>query len=703
MRVACPHHRHWLPTLLLAAALTVVGCERARIPTPPGGGPDGGSDGGSPDAVADGGVPCQNADQCDDGVDCTRDSCGPDGYCANLAESAGCSDGVFCNGNEICDPEQGCVAGIAFTCDDGNVCTVDSCREEAKGCLHLPRDFDGDGEVDWHCAGGTDCDDLDPTRAARVNEVCEDGIDNDCDEQIDEPDCGRADHDLCPDGYRIEGSGDHVLSLRGAAADYALGCEATGVREVVVRLSLPEASDVTLTASGTSAEGEGESTAISVRSDCDDLLSELDCARGIDARARLRAMEAGVYFILIAGSAADEVILRVQLDEPSQQPENATCDSPLDLSEGGELSGDFVDVSDDYRTVCGYGGSADLAYRFTLEQESDVLISASAADASQRMTVDVREECENPDASLRCLAGYPARGRLYSLAAGSYFLVVEGPSYREIDFELELSFAEAGPPPPGDGCAEAIELLADTPLHGELADKQDLVATGCGYFYRDMVYALEIEEATDLLLRVDGGESVMALAVQPSCGDEQSELFCTTGRLALKRLRNLSPGRYHVVVESAVDTGFVVMAELLPVTVPVEVEGNERCDTAVEVGEGGGLYRGDTSEMDDDYSAGRCGSLARSKDAVFQLVLEESRRVRAELEAGFDTVLYRFTEVQGESTTCVSSQEDACDDDGGPGTGSLLDEQLEAGVHYFIVDGFGKSNHGIYTLDIAVE
>ena len=697
------HLRLCLPALLLATLLTLAGCEQASIPAPPGGGTDGGGDSGLPSPVADGAVRCQEAEQCDDGIDCTRDSCGPDGTCANLADSARCSDGVFCNGNEICNPEQGCVPGIAFTCDDGNVCTVDSCREEAKGGIHLPRDFDGDGEVDWHCAGGTDCDDRDPTRGARVNEVCEDGVDNDCDEQVDEPDCGRADHDLCQDAYRIEGSGDYLLSLRGATADYALGCESTGLREVVVRLSLPEASDLTLTASGTNGEGEGEPTAISVRRDCSDLLSELDCARGIDARARLRAIEAGEYFVLIAGSGADEVILRVQLAAPSPQPENVTCDAPLDLSGGGELSGDFIDVSDDYQTVCGFGGSADLTYGFTLERERDVLISAVTADDSQRMTVDVRETCEVADASLRCLMGYPAHGRLYSLAAGTYYLIVEGPSYREIDFELELSFLEPSLPPPGDRCAGAIELLPDTPLHGELADKQDLVTTGCGYFYRDMVFEIEIEEPADVMLRVDGGESVMVLAVQPSCGDEQSELFCTKGRLALKRLRNLSPGRHYVVVESAAETGFVMIAELLPVTVPEVAQGNERCDTAVAVGEQGGLYRGDTSEMDDDYSAGRCGSLARSKDAVFQLVLSESRRVRAELEAGFDAVLYRFSEVEGESTTCVSRQEDACDDDGGPGTGSLLDEQLKAGLHYFVVDGFGKNNHGIYTLEIAVE
>ncbi len=48
----------------------------------------------------------------------------------------------------------------------------------------LPRDVDGDGHVDDHF-DGDDCDDDDPTVYAGAKELC-DGIDNDCDEEIDE-------------------------------------------------------------------------------------------------------------------------------------------------------------------------------------------------------------------------------------------------------------------------------------------------------------------------------------------------------------------------------------------------------------------------------------------------------------------------------------------------------------------------------------
>ena len=48
----------------------------------------------------------------------------------------------------------------------------------------LPRDVDGDGHVDDNF-DGDDCDDDDPTVYAGAKELC-DGVDNDCDDEIDE-------------------------------------------------------------------------------------------------------------------------------------------------------------------------------------------------------------------------------------------------------------------------------------------------------------------------------------------------------------------------------------------------------------------------------------------------------------------------------------------------------------------------------------
>jgi hypothetical protein len=126
---------------------------------------------------------------CSDGIGCTDDSCDEvNDICENTPNDANCSDdGVFCNGSEFCDgaldcsstgdpcPPQLCDEGLGSCvdclvdgdCDDGIVCTDDSCV--AGTCSYVnntaPCD-DGDicTSVDvcsgGTCAGGSplDCD-----------------------------------------------------------------------------------------------------------------------------------------------------------------------------------------------------------------------------------------------------------------------------------------------------------------------------------------------------------------------------------------------------------------------------------------------------------------------------------------------------------------------------------------------------------------
>ena len=149
-----------------------------------------------------------------------------------------CDDGIFCNGVEVCDPMAreadsfGCSVGelpcseadqcfeletrCEAICPDGNDVDGDgivaiecggtdcddrdasvfpgaeeSCDQIDHDCdpMTLGPDEDGDGATGTSCCWsgrcGTDCDDRDPAVNAEAEEVC-DGIDNDCDELVDE-------------------------------------------------------------------------------------------------------------------------------------------------------------------------------------------------------------------------------------------------------------------------------------------------------------------------------------------------------------------------------------------------------------------------------------------------------------------------------------------------------------------------------------
>lgn len=97
-----------------------------------------------------------------------------------------CSDGVFCNGEEVCRKDgrfsrTNSPAGNG-TCVPGTPpCENGLCFEREKSCKKPCEDKDGDGYKAIHC-GGDDCDDNNPNRSPGNTEICDsNGIDEDCD------------------------------------------------------------------------------------------------------------------------------------------------------------------------------------------------------------------------------------------------------------------------------------------------------------------------------------------------------------------------------------------------------------------------------------------------------------------------------------------------------------------------------------------
>ena len=91
----------------------------------------------------------------DDGNQCTTDLC-ENGACQHkLASSIPCDDWNQCTDGDTCYSGQ-CISGPPKNCDDGNNCTEDSC-DEATGCKHMaivPCCGDGvceDGEDECSC------------------------------------------------------------------------------------------------------------------------------------------------------------------------------------------------------------------------------------------------------------------------------------------------------------------------------------------------------------------------------------------------------------------------------------------------------------------------------------------------------------------------------------------------------------------------
>ena len=102
------------------------------------------------------------APPCNDGVACTTDSCSnTTRACVFTPVHQSCSDGLYCTGNETCDPSNpaavnGCVAGVPVDCEDGIACTADSCSNSTSSCTHVPNHLScTDG---LPCNGAEQCD-----------------------------------------------------------------------------------------------------------------------------------------------------------------------------------------------------------------------------------------------------------------------------------------------------------------------------------------------------------------------------------------------------------------------------------------------------------------------------------------------------------------------------------------------------------------
>ncbi len=143
---------------------------------------------------------------CDDGKPCTADFCNPQTGCLTVMRPDGayCTDDDFCNGVELCVMGR-CELGLAAKCDDGNVCTVDTC-DPAVGCVFQPV------TDDLSCADGDQCNGAEICQAGTCRSVepliCDDGqpctIDL-CDATVGCITAAQADGAPCNDGDHCNG------------------------------------------------------------------------------------------------------------------------------------------------------------------------------------------------------------------------------------------------------------------------------------------------------------------------------------------------------------------------------------------------------------------------------------------------------------------------------------------------------------------
>jgi hypothetical protein len=164
---------------------------------------------------------------CDDGNPCTLDSCEAATGCVNVAnDGVSCNDGNACTYGDICvstictgQNVPGCCA-VDSDCDDGDLCTVDicaygTCKNSPKNCSEEDKCLvgfcepssgnckttpvtcnDGNACTNDICDSGIGCYSVpisDPPQ-----EICDNGVDDDCDGLTDGADVIDCPNVTCP-------------------------------------------------------------------------------------------------------------------------------------------------------------------------------------------------------------------------------------------------------------------------------------------------------------------------------------------------------------------------------------------------------------------------------------------------------------------------------------------------------------------------
>lgn len=668
---------------------------------------------------------CTRSSQCDDGIDCTMDICGADGRCFSLADHSACDDRVYCNGIEQCDSRRGCIRGTPVSCNDNYTCTVDRCDEMTRACAHTPRDFDHDGDPDIRCmaaecsdAGtdmlpdggslcwrGGDCDDTNARVSSTLPEICSDAIDNNCNGFIDtmEPGgCRRPANDSCDDPLDVSRGGRFVVPLAGTTGDYTLRCSGSRLRnDVVLRLRLTEAQDVSITANSANAF-----VYVQVQADrCPDPMPAdiRACVSGLPARWRTRALPAGTYYVIVGASPFDtrtsDAEINVELTPATMRPANDTCTTPTVIpATGGTFRGDLIDVADDVTTSCGGSDNPDVVYSLTLTQRSDVGVRLAGA-SNEFMAAALVDRCTRTPMTLRCDQASAARFTQHQLDPGTYFIIVEGRNQNA--YTLDVTVSAPTPPVAGDACTNPIALTLGMPARGNLSTAENDVLVSCaGTGQRDLVYRFMLTSSSDVTIGVQGGATdYFYVGVQTTCNTTSSERRCFYGQNPQTTLRGLDPGTYFVVVKGTSTSDFTITVDARAPMPVMTATGNDTCAMATVIPTGGAIFTGNTSTLRHDYNA-PCSAGMTAEDAVFTYRADRRQRLLVSTEgSAFDTVLWMTSGAMCPGTNVPG----ACNDDSPGGLWSTFTVTVEPGDYTIFVGGYGTgaTSRGPYTLSVT--
>jgi hypothetical protein len=406
-------------------------------------------------------------------------------------------------------------------------------------------------------------------------------------------------------------------------------------------------------------------------------------------------VEPGTYFVVVDGYGEEsgEFDLLVSLTE--LQSIASVCSDATALPVGQQVAGTTVGGANYFQATCASGAqSPDRVYRLDVGSRSRVRVRQ---ESSHDGALYIRRGCEDATTEIACNDDY--RDQQHSVIAtivesGQYYVYADGFSTGQAGtFNLQADVtSDTGGGTAGDSCT-APAAAVQGPGQPDTFDARDDYAGSCGgQGSPDVVYSVNVRARSRLRATVNVSEYQPVLYLQSACGDTTREVACintaTPNVTSLEAV--VQPGNYFLVVDGPrpnafgqtdIDLQFDDLAAL------------DRACRSAPMLRPGRVVNGTTMNGQDRFQAS-CAGNARSNDVVYRIRLTRRQIVRITMTSDYDGALHLRRD-------CADgTSEIACNDDQPDNRHSFIEQTLDPGTYFVVVDGFAQGNLGTYTLDL---
>jgi len=366
------------------------------------------------------------------------------------------------------------------------------------------------------------------------------------------------DHETCGTAAEITPGVPEVADIVGVTQDLGSACD-TSLGELVYRFTTTDVHDVYVY--GGSLDGLGDPV-LSLRDPgCALPDDEITCRSESAPVLFARALPPDTYYVAVSATAATPVQVRLELEEPSDPPEDEDCAGAPAIESNRTEAISLQGHLDDLQDSC-LANAVDAVRSWTIEETSDVLLLGNLSNGDEGSVSLWKPACTAEDL-LACesTSPSPVRASLHDVAPGEYRVAIET---RDGNPTRLTAFARPATPPTyvvfADTCDEA-QPIPDTGgyFQGNTTNASAQYGAGCDQAggspegAPDQMLRLDLSEPKRVVfdMRGSGYRTLLDVRKGPACPGAEMVAACGVGFYPQRTFLDLQldPGVYWVQVD----------------------------------------------------------------------------------------------------------------------------------------------------------